>query len=193
MKRFQVLSLAAFAPILLATFSYLSAADKEADAKKDPDAKIKAALAKLSEADRKLAEAQRYCPAEPEKRLGSMGAPVKLEVDGKPVFLCCAGCKDHALSDPKATLAAVEKLKKVAAALGKLKATDQALAEQQRHCPVMDDSRLGSMGTPVKIEIKGKPVFLCCKGCEEEALADADATLKKVEKLKKPKTANSKE
>ena len=132
-------------------------------------------------------------PLNRENRLALLGVPVKLEVGGKPVFLCCAGCRDHALADPKATLAEVEKLKKVTVALGKLKGADQALAEQQRFCPVMDDSRLGSMGTPVKIEIKGKPVFLCCKGCEEEALADPDATLKKVEKLKKPKTPDSKD
>jgi hypothetical protein len=184
MKRFHATSVAAFALVIVAGISIVRAADEKETAKKDPDAKIKAALAKLSEADRKLAEAQRYCPAEPENRLGSMGTPVKLEVGGKPVFLCCAGCKEHALADPKATLAEVEKLKKVTIALGKLKGADQTLAEQQRFCPVMDDSRLGSMGTPVKIEIKGKPVFLCCKACEEDALADPDATLKKAEKLK---------
>ena len=191
MKQVPMFSVLVLTLAILGSLSPLPAADEKATAKKDPDAKIKAAMAKLSEADRKLAEAQRYCPAEPENRLGSMGTPVKLEVGGKPVFLCCAGCRDHALADPKATLAEVEKLKKVTAALGKLKEQDRALAEQQRFCPVMDDSRLGSMGTPVKLEIKGKAVFLCCKGCEEEALADPDATLKKVEQLKKPKTADS--
>ena len=184
MKPLQAFSVAALTMSILGWISILSAADKDTAARKDPDAKIKAALAKLSEADRKLAEAHRYCAAEPENRLGSMGAPIKLEVGGKPVFLCCAGCREHALADPKATLAQVEKLKKVTAALAKLKDEDRTLAEQQRFCPVMDDSRLGSMGTPVKIEINGKPVFLCCKGCEEEALAAPDATLKKAEKLK---------
>jgi hypothetical protein len=184
MKRLQAFSAAVLTLVIVGGISILRAADEGTAAKKDPNSKIKAAMAKLSEADRKLAEAQRYCPAEPENRLGSMGPPVKLEVGGKPVFLCCAGCRDHALADPKATLAEVEKLKKVTFALGKLKGADQVLAEQQRYCPVMDDSRLGSMGTPVKIEIKGNAVFLCCKGCQEEALAHPDATLKKAEKLK---------
>jgi hypothetical protein len=192
MKRVQAISFVTITLVMLGRISTLPAADEKASAKKDPDAKIKAAMAKLSEADRKLAEAQRYCPAEPENRLGSMGTPVKLEVGGKPVFLCCAGCREHALADPKATLAEVEKLKKVTVALGKLKDEDRVLAEQQRVCPVMDDSRLGSMGTPVKIEIKGKPVFLCCKGCEDEALADPDATLKKAEQLKKPQAQDKK-
>lgn len=192
MQRLPVLSVAVVTLVMLGLFSSLPAADEKTAVKKDPEAKIKAALAKLSEADRKLAEAQRYCPAEPESRLGSMGTPVKLEVGGKPVFICCAGCRDHTLSDPKATLAEVEKLKKVTVALGKLKDQDRTLAEQQRFCPVMDDSRLGSMGTPVRIEIKGKPVLLCCEGCRDEALADPDATLTKAEQLKKPKTPENK-
>ena len=72
------------------------------------------------------------------------------------------------------------------AALAKLKEKDRVLAEHQRLCPVMKDSRLGSMGTPVRIEIKGVPVFLCCEGCRDDVLADAETTLKKVEELKKP-------
>ena len=183
MKRFGLMSGLVAALVTSATISYARAADDSA-AKKDPEAKFKASLAKLSESDRKLAEAQRYCAVETENRLGSMGAPIKIEVEGKPVFLCCASCKKGALADPKATLAEVEKLKKITASLGKLKEKDRVLAEQQRYCPVMEDSRLGSMGPPVAIEIKGKTVFLCCKGCKEEALADPAATLKKVESLK---------
>ena len=30
----------------------------------------------------------------------------------------------------------------------------------------------------------GKPVFLCCKGCEKEAKANPEETLAKVDKLK---------
>src|SRR5258708_34671184 len=141
MKRLlPIVAASVFALLIPGTFSPLPAADDGPAAKKDPEAKIKSALARLSEADRKLAEAQRYCAAEPESRLGSMGTPVKVEISGKPVFLCCAGCKDGALADPKATLAEVEKLKKVTAALGKLKDQDRTLAEKQRFCPVMDDS-----------------------------------------------------
>jgi Cu(I)/Ag(I) efflux system membrane fusion protein len=77
----------------------------------NPDAKIHAALAKLSPEDRKLAETQRFCPILSTSRLGSMGQPVKLRIEGQPVFLCCAGCKGKALADPKGTLAKVQKLK----------------------------------------------------------------------------------
>ena len=72
---------------------------------------ITAALAKLSPEDRQLAEAQRYCAVLTENPLGSMGTPFKLDVNGEPVFLCCAGCKSKALRDPEATLATVARLK----------------------------------------------------------------------------------
>ncbi|HET6576534.1 MAG TPA: efflux RND transporter periplasmic adaptor subunit [Fimbriiglobus sp.] len=61
----------------------------------DPDAEITAALARLGPADRALAEKQRVCPIT-HKRLGSMGAPPKLTIHGKPVFICCEGCEERA-------------------------------------------------------------------------------------------------
>jgi hypothetical protein len=84
--------------------------DKQAD-QSDTEAKIKANLAKLSDDDRKLAEAQKFCAAETENRLGSMGAPVKIMVKDEPVFLCCKGCKKEALADPDKTIAKVTELK----------------------------------------------------------------------------------
>lgn len=77
----------------------------------DPDAKIRASLSTLSADDRKLAEVQRFCPILPANRLGSMGPPLKLMIEGQPVFLCCPGCKDKALADPQGTLAKVKKWK----------------------------------------------------------------------------------
>jgi hypothetical protein len=146
---------------------------------KSDEAKIKAAIAKLPEADRSAAAGQRYCPMMDTVRLGAMGAPVKVMIDGKPVFLCCEGCKDEAVEHGKETLTKVEKLKKAAIAVAK------PLAEAQLYCPIVKDSRLGSMGMPVKLMLDGKPVFLCCKGCEDDAKKNAKATLAKVEGIKK--------
>jgi Cu(I)/Ag(I) efflux system membrane fusion protein len=75
----------------------------------DEDAQVHAALAKLSRADRNLAEAQGSCPIL-ESRLGSMGRPVKVVIEGRPVFLCCSGCQKQARRDAKRTLAAVDVL-----------------------------------------------------------------------------------
>lgn len=154
-------------------------------------AKIEAALSKLPKADRTLADAQRYCPMMDRTRLGAMGTPVKIMLDGKPVFLCCAGCEEDAKADAKKTLAKVERLKKQNIALAKLPAADLPLAEAQLFCPIVEGSRLGSMGMPVKLMLDGKPVFLCCKGCEDTARADSKATLTKVNEIKKATAKSS--
>ena len=64
---------------------------------------------------------------------------------------------------------------------------DQQLATAQAYCPIQTDNRLGSMGPPVKLMIAGQPVFVCCKGCKEEAEANPQETLAKVEKRKQAK------
>lgn len=160
------------------------AAKKEAHDPKKVEAKIEAALAKLPKADRAQADAQRYCPMMDTMRLGAMGTPMKVMIDGKPVFLCCAGCEDDAVAEGKKTLAKVEKLKKATAAMAKLPAADFPLAEAQLLCPIHEGSRLGSMGTPVKLMLDGKPVFLCCKGCEDSARENPKATLAKIDEIK---------
>lgn len=67
-------------------------------------------MAELAPEDRQLAEAQGFCVVSDEP-LGSMGAPIKLMVDGQPAFVCCKGCEKKALADPAKTLAKVEDLK----------------------------------------------------------------------------------
>lgn len=61
---------------------------------------IRSAMAPMSVADRKLAEAQVICPVT-EVRLGSMGmgTPIKLEVNGRTVFICCEGCRDGMVNE----------------------------------------------------------------------------------------------
>jgi Cu(I)/Ag(I) efflux system membrane fusion protein len=81
----------------------------------DPDNKINSSLAKLSPDDRRLAEAQRFCPILSTNRLGVMGAPFKVTIKGQSVFLCCSGCKEKALENPESTLSKVESLKAAAA------------------------------------------------------------------------------
>jgi len=56
---------------------------------------------------------------------------------------------------------------------------DRQLALRQGACPVTG-AALGSMGVPVKITLRGQPVFLCCQGCVGKAKRSPDETLKKV-------------
>jgi Cu(I)/Ag(I) efflux system membrane fusion protein len=73
---------------------------------------------------------------------------------------------------------------KIAAALGAVPAADRALAEQQGTCPILPNSRLGSMGTPVKLTLQGETVFLCCPGCKDQATANAGKTVERVKELR---------
>ena len=67
----------------------------------------------------------------------------------------------------------------IAKALSKLSAADRAAAEKQKICPVTGEL-LGSMGTPRKITVKGRDVFLCCQGCEATFKKDPDKYLAKL-------------
>ena len=161
------------------------ATQNPADAAKAKEKKVSDALSKLSPEDRKLAEEQRFCPAMEHTRLGEMGPPIKVLVEGKPVLVCCKGCKPESPEQAKEFLAKAKDLTEATAALAKLSPEDRAVAESQKYCAVMNDSLLGSMGTPLKIMLEGKPVFLCCKGCIKKAQAKPSATLAKVEELQK--------
>jgi hypothetical protein len=74
------------------------------------DDKVRAALDKLPDADRKIAEDQKLCPITDEE-LGSMGVPVKVPLDGEVVFVCCKGCVEDAEKDPRGTLKKAAELK----------------------------------------------------------------------------------
>ena len=166
----------------------------------DPDAKAAAALAQLPPEDRKPAEAQKWCPVLG-GRLGSMGVPAKVDIGGgRSVFVCCDGCIQTAKADPAKTLQrltssplaaprpapklSAEEVIEIRAELEKLPPEDRAAAEAQRRCPVRGEW-IGSMPNPKKVTIGGQTVFLCCKGCEKEALANPTPTLKKVAEFKK--------
>jgi hypothetical protein len=101
--------------LLLTTACALVAATEAAlqeagAAAQDKEATIRANLAKLPDTDRKLAEAQKYCAVETDDRLGAMGVPVKILIQGQPVFLCCKSCIDQAKREPDKTLARVKEL-----------------------------------------------------------------------------------
>ena len=191
-------------------------------------AELIAALSKLSADDRALAESQRICPVT-KFALGSMGTPIKVDVNGTPVFICCEGCRESLLEEPEIYLAKLAERRTaedspehvspadapqmdipaigamqmfepqvelpemqapednagetaaVAKALTELSLADQVLAEEQKVCPVTD-MPLGSMGTPVKVNVNGRPVFICCEGCRESLLAEPVKYLAKLPK-----------
>jgi hypothetical protein len=175
----------------------------------DEQAKVNFYIDKLDAADRKLARQQEFCVVLQKSRLGSMGKPIKLQILGETVFLCCKGCEGGALENPQKTLEVLRKLRArkpheapppppkvdtdeaaIRANLAKLSPQLRKLAEAQRWCPV-SDARLGipEMGVPVTVEVRGQTVLLCCAGCRNEATRNADKTLATVEGFKKKAAA----
>ncbi|MEZ6119262.1 MAG: hypothetical protein R3C28_22195 [Pirellulaceae bacterium] len=78
--------------------------DANATAMTEEEAEIQEALAKLSDEDRALAEAQKLCPVSLEP-LGSMGTPLKVEAGDHAIFICCEGCRKPVVADPEGMLA----------------------------------------------------------------------------------------
>ena len=171
----------------------------------DPQAKLKAVLAKLSREDQQSVKQQEFCVILTQNRLGSMGTPIKVNIQGKTAFLCCNGCSEEATTNPTATLATLDRLlgntsgnsnvqrkadttskkesDEISAAIAELPSDEQLIAKRQQFCAVLADNALGSMGKPIKLMIEGKPVFICCDGCREAAFKDPKTTLRMAQKL----------
>ena len=49
----------------------------------------------------------------------------------------------------------------------------------QKKCPVTDDD-LGSMGSPIAVNVNGDTVYVCCQGCVKKVQQNPDAYLAKV-------------
>lgn len=81
----------------------------------------------------------------------------------------------------------------VQAALAKLSPEDRKLAAEQGYCANEQQSKLGSMGTPLKVIVKGRPAFVCCESCSKRVLADPDRTLAAVDALRAKTAAEHKE
>jgi YHS domain-containing protein len=72
-----------------------------------PTDDVTAAMAELSETDRAAALAQKICPVSGET-LGGMGAPIKVTVKGRDVFLCCPNCREKLEANPDEYLAKLD-------------------------------------------------------------------------------------
>ncbi len=85
---------------------------------------------------------------------------------------------DHGDHDHGAAGSDMEKMK---VELAKLSPEDAASAEKQHFCPVSGEM-LGSMGAPIKVDVKGESVWICCDGCKQKVLDNPDEYLAKIHK-----------
>jgi RND family efflux transporter MFP subunit len=95
----------------------------------------------------------------------------QMQLAGKPSLI------DPTRAEPKR--AEPGRSPEVLAALAELPADDRAAAERQKTCPVAG-MPLGSMGTPIKVDVQGTPVFICCEGCRGSLLAEPEKYLAKL-------------
>ncbi len=110
-----------------------------------------------------------------------MGTPIKVEVEGRDVFICCEGCRERLVAAPEkyfavldakdSDLLSAEERQAIEEALATLSEKDRELARRQLYCPVAE-FRLGSMGTPIKVDVNGQRIFICCEGCRKQLAAE---------------------
>ena len=86
---------------------------------------------------------------------------------------CAENAEEPAARSPGSASNADPEIEKALAALSP---EDRELAEQQKTCPVTKEP-LGSMGTPIKVDVSGQTVFVCCKSCIETLKANPDEYL----------------
>jgi hypothetical protein len=82
-----------------------SPANRGKQISEDEQKEIDASFTSLSAEDRKLAELQVICPVS-EVRLGTkgMGTPIKVDIKGSSIMICCEGCRSGVLEEPEKNL-----------------------------------------------------------------------------------------
>ena len=95
------------------------------------------------------------------------------------------GCSSKPAAAPAANEKAATETSATSAAgvpegFEKLSEADRAAALAQKICPVSGD-KLGEMGTPFKVTVKGRDVFLCCPSCKEDLMKDPEKYFAKLD------------
>lgn len=139
-------------------------------------ASLKPQPIRATKADTAAIAHQKVCPVMQEK-LGSMGVPWKVNVNGRDVYLCCKGCIKFIQKNPKKYLTKIPAPLPVKAAKA-----DAAAVARQKLCPVMDE-KLNAMGGPWKVVVKGRPIFVCCKGCIKKVQQNPDFYIAKTKRI----------
>jgi hypothetical protein len=124
--------------------------------------------------------------------LGCTDAKMSSKPATQPTTVTQDTAKKPAAADEKPAAEKPAETDEVLAERKKLSAEDRKLVDAQEWCVISSDERLGGMGAPIKLSIKGETVFVCCKGCKKEAEANPDKTLAKVKELKAKKAAADK-
>ncbi len=88
----------------------------------------------------------------------------------------CSKAPETAANPSVPAIAPADGHEMASAAAVPLSTEDQALADRQKVCLVGGEA-LGSMGTPVKVMLGDRAVFLCCEGCRGAVEANPEKYL----------------
>lgn len=124
---------------------------------------------------------QKTCPVT-SKPLGSMGEPIPVDVNGQKLYVCCAGCVNAVKANPAKYTAGRPQI-----TITSTTRSDASGIARQKVCPVMDEP-LGGMGTPIKVMVGNKPIYLCCKGCVKKIQAEPSKYLALVHGIAKKRS-----
>lgn len=113
-------------------------------------AKELAEIQQLPDDEQAIAISQMICPVT-DYKLGSMGVPPKVMVNGQPVFLCCQGCQEDLLDQPETYLAKLEDYKANGGIKREDSSTEFAVPEIGPMVP-MDNIDVPDIGTIELIE-----------------------------------------
>jgi hypothetical protein len=148
-------------------------------------APVPVSVVRLTEADRPRVERQRMCPVMEDTELGAHGAPIKLLVGDRTLFVCCEGCVEEVQKSPgqylqkAATAEANRQPPRPQVNVYWAAQADDAAIRAQGVCPVINE-RLGAHGRPLKVVVDGRPIFVCCEGCIDRVVRDRDLYFRSV-------------
>ena len=152
----------------------------------------------LAAGDPEAVGRQAVCPVTGDKF--DHGEPIKLLVDGQPMFVCCEGCVEEVNKSPDkfaapVRLESLRLMRQVADSPGngrgealpdnlvtlygvkpgvdvtQATAADTTGIVQQRICPVTRQP-LGAHGPPLRVTVEGQRLYVCCQGCVAEIEKD---------------------
>jgi YHS domain-containing protein len=146
--------------------------------------RIEITVTSATVADAAAIAQQKVCPVMDEP-LGSMGQPVKVMVGDKAIYLCCKGCIKKVKAEPAKYVDAVygdslavsgdaslpAGTERVREGVYKVSKVDEPFIAAQKNCPVMEDS-LHAMGGPLRVEVEGRAIYICCAGCAKLIIAN---------------------
>ncbi|MEW4488633.1 hypothetical protein AB1L42_11155 [Thalassoglobus sp. JC818] len=109
-RSYSLAILAVFSGLILSASGCAEKQAESPNAATEQSNSEESATEELTAADRALIEAQVVCPVGGGE-LGSMGTPVKVMVEGEPIFICCESCREPLLETPDKYLPRIEEEK----------------------------------------------------------------------------------